>query len=56
MNYFVPILIGAPDMSFPRLNSISFWLLPPSVLLLVVGALSDIGIGTGWTVYLFGCP
>jgi heme/copper-type cytochrome/quinol oxidase subunit 1 len=23
-NYFVPILIGAPDMSFPRLNNFSF--------------------------------
>jgi len=23
-NYFVPIMIGAPDMSFPRLNNISF--------------------------------
>jgi heme/copper-type cytochrome/quinol oxidase subunit 1 len=26
-NYIVPIMIGAPDMSFPRLNNISFWLL-----------------------------
>jgi len=50
-NYFVPILIGAPDMAFPRLNNISFWLLPPSVILLVIGALTDIGIGTGWTIY-----
>lgn len=49
-NYFVPILIGAPDMAFPRLNNISFWLLPPSVILLVIGALTDIGIGTGWTI------
>jgi hypothetical protein len=24
-NWFVPILIGACDMSFPRLNNISFW-------------------------------
>lgn len=23
-NFFVPILIGAPDMSFPRLNGLSF--------------------------------
>jgi heme/copper-type cytochrome/quinol oxidase subunit 1 len=29
-NFFIPILIGAQDMSFPRLNNISFWLLPPS--------------------------
>lgn len=50
-NFFVPILIGAPDMAFPRLNNISFWLLPPSVLLLVLGTLTDIGAGTGWTIY-----
>lgn len=49
-NYFVPVFIGAPDMAFPRLNNISFWLLPPSVLLLIVGALTDIGVGTGWTI------
>jgi len=23
-NWFVPILIGSPDMSFPRLNNLSF--------------------------------
>jgi heme/copper-type cytochrome/quinol oxidase subunit 1 len=25
-NWFVPIIIGALDMAFPRLNNISFWL------------------------------
>jgi Cytochrome C and Quinol oxidase polypeptide I len=24
-NWFVPIMIGCPDMAFPRLNNISFW-------------------------------
>jgi heme/copper-type cytochrome/quinol oxidase subunit 1 len=23
-NFFVPVLIGSPDMAFPRLNNISF--------------------------------
>ena len=27
-NWFVPIMIGAPDMAFLRMNNISFWLLP----------------------------
>ena len=49
-NWFVPLMLGAADMAFPRLNNISFWLLPPSVLLLVLGTLTDIGTGTGWTV------
>ena len=50
-NWFVPIMIGAKDMSFPRLNNISFWLLPPSLLLLTLSMLIGEGVGTGWTVY-----
>jgi cytochrome c oxidase subunit 1 len=47
----VPLMIGAADMAFPRLNNISFWLLPPSLTLLVVSSLVEGGVGTGWTVY-----
>lgn len=50
-NFFVPILIGAPEMAFPRLNNLSFWLLPPSLLLLYTSMLAESGAGTGWTVY-----
>lgn len=50
MNWLVPVMIGAPDMSFPRLNNISFWLMPPSLLLLLMSALVEQGPGTGWTV------
>ncbi len=50
-NWFVPLMIGAPDMAFPRMNNISFWLLPPAFLLLVLAALSGMGVGTGWTLY-----
>ena len=50
-NWFVPLLIGAPDMTFPRMNNISFWLLPPSLLLLLTSALVETGAGTGWTIY-----
>jgi len=50
-NIFVPILIGSPDMAFPRLNNISFWLLPPSLILLLLSAFVESGAGTGWTVY-----
>jgi cytochrome c oxidase subunit 1 len=49
-NWFVPLIIGAPDMSFPRINNISFWLLPPALLLLVASSLVESGAGTGWTV------
>jgi cytochrome c oxidase subunit 1 len=50
-NWFIPLMIGAPDMAFPRLNNISFWLLIPSFLLLLLSALVDGGVGTGWTLY-----
>jgi len=50
-NWFVPLMIGSPDMSFPRMNNISFWLLPPALLLLLASSLVESGAGTGWTVY-----
>lgn len=50
-NWFIPMMIGSPDMAFPRLNNLSFWLVPPSFILLVLSALVETGAGTGWTVY-----
>ena len=50
-NWLVPILIGSPDMAFPRLNNLSFWLLPPALLLLLGSGFAEVGVGTGWTVY-----
>ena len=52
-NYFSPIIVGAPDIAFPRLNNISFWLLPPSIILLLISAFIEQGAGTGWTVKNF---
>jgi len=50
-NFLLPLLVGGPDMAFPRLNNISFWLLIPSLLLLVFSAVIEGGAGTGWTLY-----
>lgn len=50
-NWFVPILIGSPDMAFPRLNNVSFWLLPASFILLALSVFVEGGAGTGWTFY-----
>jgi len=47
----MPLMVGGPDMAFPRLNNISFWLLPPSLILLVFSACVEGGAGTGWTIY-----
>nr|ATI20478.1 cytochrome c oxidase subunit 1 [Juglanconis juglandina] len=50
-NFLMPLMVGGPDMAFPRLNNISFWLLPPSLILLVFSACVEGGAGTGWTIY-----
>ncbi|WP_254832576.1 cbb3-type cytochrome c oxidase subunit I [Haloglomus salinum] len=57
-NYFIPLLIGADDMAFPRINAIAFWLLPPGALLVwagfFLGPLTGGAIGpsqTSWTMY-----
>lgn len=50
-NIMLPVLIGSPDMAFPRLNNISLHLLPYSLLLLILSALVESGVGTGWTLY-----
>jgi cytochrome c oxidase subunit 1 len=59
-NYFVPIMIGAPDVAFPRLNNLSFWLFVSGLSLLLLSILVEGGPGTGWTLYpplsIFGQP
>ncbi len=51
-NWQVPMMIGAPDMAFARMNNWSFWLLPPAALLLVAAFFVPGGAGAGgWTFY-----
>ena len=49
-NFIVPIMIGARDMAFPRLNALSFALLFPAVIIFLFIPFVG-GIQTGWTVY-----
>ena len=39
-NYLVPLMIGARDMAFPRLNALSYWLFPFGGLLPCTSACS----------------
>ncbi|MBI4300005.1 MAG: cbb3-type cytochrome c oxidase subunit I [Chloroflexi bacterium] len=50
MNFLLPLMLGARDMPFPRLNAFSYWLLPPAGALLFA-SLPAGGFDTGWTVY-----
>lgn len=54
-NYLMPLMLGASDMAFARLNNISFWLLVPSIILILTSALVEAGAGTGWTVNKICC-
>jgi cytochrome c oxidase subunit I len=49
-NFFVPIMIGAKDVAFPRLNLASFWVYVLGSIVTLV-ALVDGGVDTGWTFY-----
>lgn len=50
-NWFVPLMCGAVDMAFPRLNNLSFWLMPASVVFVLLSFMDGVGPGTGWTLY-----
>lgn len=51
-NYLIPLLIGAKDMAFPKLNAIAFWMIPPAGLLLIASFFVPNGAAaSGWTSY-----
>jgi cytochrome c oxidase subunit I len=49
-NFLVPLLIGAKDMAFPRLNAIAFWIIPPTGVLLLLSWIWG-PASAGWTSY-----
>src|SRR5580765_6576832 len=51
-NYMVPLMIGARDMAFPRLNAASLWLLILGGLVMYLGFVFGGGFAdAGWTSY-----
>jgi cytochrome c oxidase subunit 1 len=51
-NYIVPLQIGAPDVSFPRLNAFAYWLYAVGGTMVVAGFLTPGGAADfGWFAY-----
>jgi len=55
-NFVVPLMLGAGDMAFPRLNALSFWLLPIAGIMMLSSFLVPGGaFACGWTGYVPLC-
>mgnify|MGYP003693672891 CR=1 FL=1 len=50
-NYMVPLLIGARDVAFPRLNALSYWIFLAGGLLLNASLLAGTPPDVGWFGY-----
>ncbi|GAB4549213.1 MAG: cytochrome c oxidase subunit I [Anaerolineales bacterium] len=50
INYVVPLLLGAQDMAFPRINAFGYWISVPAAVWLVMSIILG-GVPTGWTGY-----
>ncbi|HEU0335020.1 MAG TPA: cytochrome c oxidase subunit I [Gaiellaceae bacterium] len=51
-NFLVPLMIGAADMAFPRLNALSYWLFLFAGLVLLLSFTASGGAArSGWTSY-----
>ena len=50
-NYLVPLMIGASDVAFPRLNAFGYWLVPLGGILLHYSFLTGSAPNAGWFNY-----
>lgn len=51
-NFLIPLMIGARDMAFPKLNMLSFWLAAPAGVVMLLSFWTQGGAaGGGWTMY-----
>jgi cytochrome c oxidase subunit I len=51
-NYFIPLHVGAPDVSYPRLNAMTYWLFGLGAIVAFAGFLTSTGAAAfGWTAY-----
>jgi cytochrome c oxidase subunit I len=49
-NFVLPLMLGAKDVAFPRLNNLSFWVYVTGALMAVATIVLG-GVDTGWTFY-----
>ena len=51
-NFLIPLMIGARDMAFPKLNMFSYWFMPPAMILITYSFFVEGGSAeAGWTSY-----
>jgi cytochrome c oxidase subunit 1 len=51
-NFTIPLMIGAEDMAFPKLNMMSYWFMWPAFTIILIAFFVDGGApATGWTSY-----
>ena len=50
-NILVPIYLGAPEVTYPRINNMSIIIFPLSYGLMLLSMNNEFAIGTGWTLY-----
>ena len=51
-NFTIPLMIGAKDMAFPKLNMMSYWFMWPAFFVILVSFFVDGGApAAGWTSY-----
>ena len=50
-NFLIPLMIGARDMAFPKLNALAFWIIPPAGILLISNLVIGDAPDAGWTSY-----
>jgi len=51
-NYLIPLMIGARDMAFPRLNALSYWIFLCAGTFLYVGVFTGNAPSAGWFNYV----
>nr|WGC93706.1 cytochrome c oxidase subunit I [Mansonella sp.] len=50
-NWMLPVMLGAPEMAFPRVNALSFWITFSALLMVYQSFFIGGGPGSSWTFY-----